>query len=123
MTELFLDNKSVVLPSNLEFKLYYDNPYFTSTSTHSLDIELPMPVNYHVFGMLNRLDVEKKSVTLRAQLIADGRVLLNGTALVLQQIPLLQLQCCSRQVGEGSVDVRQCRTEFLDKRRYLHQRD
>lgn len=83
MTELYLDNKSVVLPSNLEFKLYYDNTYFTSTSTHSLDIELPMPVNYHVFGMLNRLDVEKKSVMLKAYLIADGRVLLNGTALVL----------------------------------------
>ena len=83
MTELYLDNKSVVLPSNLEFKLYYDNAYFTSTSTHSLDIELPMPVNYHVFGMLNRLDVEKKSVTFKAYLIADGRVLLNGTALVL----------------------------------------
>ena len=83
MTELYLDNKAVILPSNLEFKLYYDNPYFTSTSTHSLDIELPMPVNYHVFGMLNRLDVEKKSVTLKAHLIADGRVLLNGTALVL----------------------------------------
>ena len=83
MTELFLNDKAVVLPSNLEFSLYFDNPYFTSTSTHSLDIELPMPVNYHVFGMLNRLDVEKKSVTLRAQLIADGRVLLNGTAIVL----------------------------------------
>lgn len=83
MTELYLDNKAVVLPSNLEFKLYYDNPYFTSTSTHSLDIELPMPVNYHIFGMLNRLDVEKKSVTLKAHLIAEGRVLLNGTALIL----------------------------------------
>lgn len=83
MTELFLNDKAVVLPSNLEFSLYYDNPYFTSTSTHSLDIELPMPVNYHVFGMLNRLDVEKKSVTLTARLIADGKVLLNGTALVL----------------------------------------
>ncbi len=83
MTELFLNDKAVVLPSNLEFSLYFDNPYFTSTSTHSLDIELPMPVNYHVFGMLNRLDVEKKSVTLTARLIADGKVLLNGTALVL----------------------------------------
>lgn len=83
MTELYLNNKSVVLPPELNFKLYFDNPYFTSTSTHSLDIELPMPVNYQVFGMLNRLDVNKKSVTYPARLIVDGRVLLNGTAVVL----------------------------------------
>ena len=83
MTELYLNNESVVLPSNLEFKLYYDNTYFTSTSTHSLDIELPMPVNYRVFGMLHRMDVEKKSVTYRARLVVDGRILLNGTAVVL----------------------------------------
>lgn len=83
MTELYLNNESVVLPSNLEFKLYYDNTYFTSTSTHSLDIELPMPVNYRIFGMLHRMDVEKKPATYRARLVVDGRILLNGTAVVL----------------------------------------
>lgn len=83
MTELLIDGKRVSLPSDLSFDLIFENPYFTKSSTHTLDVDLPMPTNRHVFGMLHRMDVTKQKVTLPAVLIADGYQLLNGKALVL----------------------------------------
>lgn len=83
MTELLIDGKRVSLPSDLSFDLIFENPYFTKSSTHTLDVDLPMPTNRHVFGMLHRMDVTKQKVTLPAVLIVDGYQLLNGKALVL----------------------------------------
>lgn len=83
MTELIIDGKRASLPSDLSFDLIFDNPYFTKSSTHTLDIELPMPSNMHIFGMLHRVDVTKQKITLPAVLMVDGHQLVNGKALVL----------------------------------------
>lgn len=41
MTELLIDGKRVSLPSDLSFDLIFENPYFTKSSTHTLDVDLP----------------------------------------------------------------------------------
>lgn len=83
MTELTINNKKAILPSDLQFQLIFDNPYFTKSSTHTLEVELPMPSNIHIFGMLHRVDVTKQKITFPAVLTADGYQLLNGKALIL----------------------------------------
>lgn len=83
MTNLIINDIPVILPDDLDATLRFENPYFTRTSSYSLDIELPMPANYQVFGHINRLDVDKKKVMLSAKLLVDGKVLMNGSAVVM----------------------------------------
>ncbi len=83
MTTLIISNKPVLLPSDLETTLCFENPYFTRTSNYSLEVTLPMPANYGIFGHIHRQDVKKEKVILTAKLIVDGRVLMNGSAVVI----------------------------------------
>lgn len=83
MTELYINGQLAVLPDDLNFTLASENPYFTRSSSYSLDIELPMSANYTIFGHINRLDVTKKKTILPAMLIVDGRCLLDGSTILL----------------------------------------
>lgn len=83
MTTLIISNKPRLLPFDLETTLCFENPYFTRTSNYSLEVTLPMPANYEVFGHIHRQDVKKEKIILPAKLIIDGRVLMNGSAVVI----------------------------------------
>lgn len=85
MTELYLDGYVAVMDKGTKIKVVFDNPYFTKSSTYTHDISLPMrncAKNQKIFGHINRKDVSKKAQTLSAILIADNKVLLNGSAIV-----------------------------------------
>lgn len=85
MTELYLNGYVAVMDKSTKIKVVFDNPYFTKSSTYTHDISLPMrncAKNQKIFGHINRKDVSKKPQTLRAILIADNRVLLNGSAII-----------------------------------------
>lgn len=96
MTELYIGGRLAVLPGDLSFTLAVENPYFTRSSSYTLDIELPMPVNHAIFGHINRLDVTKKKTILPATLIVDARCLLSGSAVLLSvEETLVKLQLVS----------------------------
>lgn len=85
MIELYLNKKMAALPEELNFTFLQENPYFTSNSNSSLNIELPLygcMDNLNIFGHINRLDVTKKRVVLDAELRASGVVYLSGSAIV-----------------------------------------
>ena len=83
MTELYIDGQLAALPEGFNITFASENPYFTRSSSYSLDIELPMPANYAIFKHVNRLDVTKKRTILPATLIVDARCLLYGSAVLL----------------------------------------
>lgn len=85
MTELYLNGYIAVMDKSTKIKVVFDNTYFTKSSTYTHDISLPMvgcPQNQKIFGPINRKDVSKGQQTLKAILIVDNKVLLNGTAIV-----------------------------------------
>lgn len=85
MTELYLNGYLAVMDKSTKIKVVFDNAYFTKSSTYTHDISLPMlscPQNQKIFGPINRKDVSKGRQTLKAVLVVDNKVLLNGTAIV-----------------------------------------
>lgn len=85
MTELYLNGYIAVMDKTTKIKVVFDNTYFTKSSTYTHDISLPMqscPQNQKIFGPINRKDVSKGQQTLKAILVVDNKVLLNGTAIV-----------------------------------------
>lgn len=85
MTELYLNGEVAIMDKGTKIKVVFDNPYFTKSSTYTHDISLPLrncAKNQKIFGHINRKDVSKKPQTLKAILIADNKVLLNGSAIV-----------------------------------------
>lgn len=85
MTELYLNGYIAVLDKSTKIKVVFDNTYFTKSSTYTHDISLPMQScsqNQKIFGPINRKDVSKEQQTLKAILLVDNKVLLNGTAIV-----------------------------------------
>lgn len=86
MTELYIAGKQVVLPADLNITQTFENPYFTGSSSYSLDIELPLSgctENIEIFGHLNRLDVTKQKMVLPAKLVVGARIVLVGSAVLL----------------------------------------
>ncbi len=84
MTELFLDKERVHLSDNISIKIVTENPYFTKSGSYTLNISLSLKSseNKRVFSFINRPDVSKKKKTFEAVLIADSRVVINGTATI-----------------------------------------
>lgn len=85
MTELYLDGQLAVIEPGTKFKIVFDNPYFTKSSTYTHDISLPLAgcgQNQRVFRHINRPDVSKSPQTPRAILISNNKVLVNGTAII-----------------------------------------
>lgn len=85
MTELFLNGRLAVIDKDSKFKIVFDNPYFTKSSTYTNDITLPLRgciQNQLIFKHINRGDVHKESQTLSAILVSNNKVLVKGTALI-----------------------------------------
>lgn len=85
MITLYLNDRQVLLPTNVNFKLVKENPYFTKSSSYTFDIALPLEgcsENLMIFKHINRHDVTKEQQTLKAKLVVDCKCLLNGTAVV-----------------------------------------
>lgn len=83
MTELYIDGQLAILPEGFDITFASENPYFTHSSSYSLDIDLPMPENHAIFSHVNRLDVTKSKTILPASLIVDAKCLLQGSAVLL----------------------------------------
>ena len=83
MIELQINNIPAILPDGFSMELIYENPYFTKSSNYSLEVELPMPANYHIFGSLHRPQGKKERITLPAMLYYKGIKLVAGSASIL----------------------------------------
>ena len=93
MTQLFIRTgngrpwQEAALPSDFRFKLTVDNTYFTRSGEYSGEIELPLsgcPDNLRIFGHINRLDVNRRSVVFDARLVVDNRSVVVGSVTVLE---------------------------------------
>lgn len=85
MTELYLNAYPAILDKSASIKVVFENPYFNKSSTYTYNISLPLSEceeNQLIFKHINRADVAKRTQTLKAVLISDNIVLINGTAVV-----------------------------------------
>ncbi len=82
MTEIFLNGQRAWPSSSASFKLTVENPYFTKTSSYTLDVEFPLSIdaNRAIFGWLDRIDISKPTQTLDCELWIDGTRILLGQA-------------------------------------------
>ena len=62
MIELILDGKAAALKDDVKIKLTSCNPYYSSASTYTYEVELPLalPANREIFGDIDRLDTQKQ---------------------------------------------------------------
>ena len=85
MTELYINDRKVVLSANQNIRIILDNVYFTKSSSYSYDIKLPLkhPDNIAVFGHMERLDVSKDVTQYDARLVVAGKLSLQGSATII----------------------------------------
>ena len=85
MTELYINDRKVVLSANQNIRIILDNVYFTKSSSYSYDIKLPLkhPDNIAVFGHMERLDVSKDVTQYDARLVVAGKLILQGSATII----------------------------------------
>lgn len=85
MTELYIDGQQVVLPDDFNLVIRSENPFYTKNGeyTYELTLSLDNPVNSSLYKHLNRFNTSEKIEGKRpAVLIADNRVLCNGTEVI-----------------------------------------
>lgn len=85
MTVLYINGQLCDLPTDFRITLVQENLYFSSASTYTYDIELPITPygnNAKIFTGYNRADKRIANQALPARLIVDNRVVLNGSAIV-----------------------------------------
>ncbi len=83
MIEMIIEGQSMVLPEDFSLDMVYENPYFTKSSTFSLDVELPVkdvPENIAVFGHCYRLEFGRLKDSYNAEVRINGLVVFAGTA-------------------------------------------
>lgn len=76
MTELIINGTRAVLPEDIKFPLFEENPYFTRNGEFSLDITMSLmnPVNAKIFRHINRLNLAAVMTEADAILIVDNKV-------------------------------------------------
>lgn len=92
MTELFLKKDSsdwqrvVFTSEGSGFRLTRENPYFTDSETYTLDVQLPADIiaNRRFFGSIQRIDATKRNEKFKCRLVADSRLVMEGTARISQ---------------------------------------
>jgi hypothetical protein len=87
MTELYIDRQQVILPRDFSLTVLEENPFFTKNGKYTYDLTLSLlePVNTMIFKHYNRPNNNESIVTGRsARLIADSRIVLNGTEIILE---------------------------------------
>ncbi len=86
MIELLLENRRVALSEEFSLEMEYENPYFTKSSSFSLDVEVPVdyiPENMKTFGAINRMTAFKYPDSLKGVAIVNGRCVFSGKAIPL----------------------------------------
>lgn len=84
MIELFINNSPVVLPEDFQPEIVFENPFFTKSSTYSLDIELPVrdvPENIAVFGHCYRIEFDRLPESYTALMRVNGIMCFYGSAI------------------------------------------
>lgn len=111
MTELYINNQLVDLPTDFKITLVTENLYFSSASTYTFDVKLtmaPCSNNARIFANINRLDKSVTAQSLPARLIVDNRVILNGTAAIVgvtdESVSVQLLQGRSEQNWKAKYD-------------------
>lgn len=85
MTELFIDGYPVSLPVDFEIDYYVYNPFFTKKGeyTYDIDIDLRDKENVKVYKHINRMHVGLQPTGRKAILIANSKVIVSGTEIIL----------------------------------------
>lgn len=85
MTELFIDGYPVSLSVDFEIDYYMYNPFFTKKGeyTYDIDIDLRDRENAKVYKHIDRAHVGKRPTGRKAILIADSKVIVSGTEVIL----------------------------------------
>lgn len=75
MRQLFLDEQLVTMKAGNNITFIRENPYFTKSSSYTMDIICPLTdsANVSIFGILNRHDVKAYARTFSARLEFDNR--------------------------------------------------
>ena len=115
MIELIINNRPIILDKDFKFKLIFDNPYFTKSSTYTRDIKVPMNsnVNKLALGNISRIDVVKDVTSFDVRLNIDNLIELTGKAIIRSVAEdYVNIQCVfnnssfnfSNRVGEKHID-------------------
>lgn len=84
--EIIINGKQAYLKKNTSFEYISENPLFTGSDSYSLTITFPLkdcPQNSHIFGHLNRQDVEKNKVVFDCD-IRDRNFFKSGSIVITQ---------------------------------------
>lgn len=68
MTNLYIDGRQAVLPTDTQIKVTTENPLFTDAGTYTLEVALPLEGcadNQRIFGPIHRADVLKAELTAK----------------------------------------------------------
>jgi len=87
MTQLFIDNQTVVLQKNFSIQLIEENPFFTRNGKTTLEVTLSLKnkTNAKIYKHCHRLNNSAPIALNRsARLIANNKVLLIGTEIILE---------------------------------------
>lgn len=85
MTELYINNQLVDLPTDFKVTLVTENVFFSTASTYTFDVKLPCAPNSNnarILANCNRADKTVNCAPMPARLIVDNRMILNGTAVI-----------------------------------------
>ncbi|MGL5682558.1 MAG: hypothetical protein ACRDDZ_05810 [Marinifilaceae bacterium] len=83
MLRIYIDNKLIVLPSDLEMVLKLTNPIFNDrNSDTTYPFEVSLSANREVFGFINRLDVDVEQEERDAKIVYGALVLMVGKAVI-----------------------------------------
>lgn len=83
---LIIDGKNAVIKAGSSFEYVSENRAFTDSDAYTLAITLPMagcPQNQHIFGYMDRMDFNSRSVVLDASII-DGDFCKSGVISVVE---------------------------------------
>lgn len=84
MIEIYVEGRSLDLPSDISFEYSLENRLLTQADGYSLGIDIPLldsPVNSEVFGMIWRMDADIYSVRFDATLLTP-QIQLSGVVMV-----------------------------------------
>ena len=96
---IFVGDKAAVLKKNFSFDYISENRLFLGRDGYTLNIAFPLkgcPENIEIFGHINRLDVDKNTVSFECSII-DGQTSLFGTLSVVK-VSEIEIEC---QFSEG----------------------
>lgn len=85
MIRLLIDGQDVVLPLDMEFDYFRENPFFSRNGEYSydIDIDLGCEQNRILYSSIDRTDVSKRIIGRQAVLMDGYRVLAKGTEVIL----------------------------------------